>query len=387
MLIIDGARPMLKSLRIQRFRMLDDLTVSSLGRVNLIVGKNNCGKSTVLDALRILARRGNVALLQEMLSEHNEDMNSGPRSEAVVEAGAESPYRNLFHGRAFPLEPDHRIYIGTTDRTNYVAIGHTHFVEETETISDGDEVFERRKRRAVPLSAVGEFQAVLQGLTIETDSSPPRIVPLSTLENRTRPLLIGAREAPVTHVPTQFLPDETLAELWDRIALRPESESVIQGLRIIEPDVEGLAFVKKAVGRYKDRTAVVKLRGNDRPVSLASMGDGMLRVLQLILSMFSASGGIFLVDEFENGLHHSVQTKIWDVIFELAIRLDIQTFATTHSWDCIEAFRDAAIKSRADGVLFRIGRSQRTSEKGRLVATVFSEEELQSVTQSAVEVR
>ena len=69
------------------------------------------------------------------------------------------------------------------------------------------------------------------------------------------------------------------------------------------------------------------------PVPLGSMGDGMLRVLQIILKVFSAQGGFLLIDEFENGLHYSVQEKIWALIFKLAEQLNIQVFATTHSWD------------------------------------------------------
>jgi AAA15 family ATPase/GTPase len=64
----------------------------------------------------------------------------------------------------------------------------------------------------------------------------------------------------------------------------------------------------------------------------------MLRVLQLALKIFPAKGGFLLIDEFENGLHYSVQERIWQLAFEMAQRLDIQVFATSHSWDCVESF-------------------------------------------------
>lgn len=63
---------------------------------------------------------------------------------------------------------------------------------------------------------------------------------------------------------------------------------------------------------------MVKLSGVDRPVPLNSMGDGMLRVLQLALKLFAAKGGFLLIDEFENGLHYSVQEKVWALVFEVA---------------------------------------------------------------------
>jgi AAA15 family ATPase/GTPase len=68
------------------------------------------------------------------------------------------------------------------------------------------------------------------------------------------------------------------------------------------------------------------------------MGDGINRILYIVLSMVNAQNGYLLIDEFENGLHYSVQKKIWSIIFSLAERLNVQVFVTTHSSDCIKAF-------------------------------------------------
>ena len=66
----------------------------------------------------------------------------------------------------------------------------------------------------------------------------------------------------------------------------------------------------------------------------------------------------------------------------------MQVFATTHSWDCIESFTKVAVaRTETDGVLFRLGRSGRTSDQGRVIATVFDEAALQNITQQDVEVR
>jgi len=130
------------------------------------------------------------------------------------------------------------------------------------------------------------------------------------------------------------------------------------------------------------------LQGVDKPVSLNSMGDGMLRLLQLVLKMFPARGGLLLIDEFENGLHYSVQKQVWDLVFELAERLDIQVFATTHSWDCIQTFARAALdRPDIEGVLFRVGKSARKSDAGKTIATVFDEDRLYQITEADIEVR
>jgi AAA15 family ATPase/GTPase len=163
-------------------------------------------------------------------------------------------------------------------------------------------------------------------------------------------------------------------------------------MRIILPEFENIAFVQNDSPRHpmrRDRrSAKVQLSNLPRPVPLNSLGDGMLRLLQLVLKIFPAKGGFLLIDEFENGLHYSVQEKVWALLFEMAQRLNIQVFATTHSWDCIESFTKVAVERKdVDGVLFRVGKSVKTSDKGKVIATVFSGNELATITQANMEVR
>ena len=91
---------------------------------------------------------------------------------------------------------------------------------------------------------------------------------------------------------------------------------------------------------------------------------------------------MLLVDEIENGLHYSVQTEIWRTIFGLAKDLDVQVFATSHSWDCVRAFQEAASESPEEGVLVRLSRR---GEK--VIPTLFTEKELELVTRDHIEVR
>jgi len=100
-------------------------------------------------------------------------------------------------------------------------------------------------------------------------------------------------------------------------------------LQLITPDFMDISFVK-INDHGLTRTAKIRLRGTPHPVPLGSMGDGMLRVLQITLKIFAARGGLLLIDEFENGLHYSVQEKIWNLIFQLAEQLDICCIPCDH---------------------------------------------------------
>lgn len=95
---------MLKNLKIKNFRLLEDFKVSQLGRINLVVGKNNSGKSSVLEALRILAHKGRPQTLTKILASHDEYSNGNKRRQVIRPGERFSIYqfRDFFPGRQFP---------------------------------------------------------------------------------------------------------------------------------------------------------------------------------------------------------------------------------------------------------------------------------------------
>jgi AAA15 family ATPase/GTPase len=92
--------------------------------------------------------------------------------------------------------------------------------------------------------------------------------------------------------------------------------------------------------------------GISEPLPIRSLGDGMQRLLGIALALVNAKDGLLLVDEIENGLHYSIQTDLWRLIFQLAQKLNVQVFATSHSWDCIRSFQQAAQENEQEnGIL------------------------------------
>src|SRR5690349_3410729 len=85
----------LNSLEIRRFRAFKHLSIEKLGRVNLIVGKNNVGKSCLLEALQLYANRAHPTFIWQILEAHDEDTRSLDYDiEEVL-----SIVKYLFHGR------------------------------------------------------------------------------------------------------------------------------------------------------------------------------------------------------------------------------------------------------------------------------------------------
>lgn len=384
---------MLNSLKIKRFRALEDFSVSRLGRVNLMVGKNNAGKSTVLEALQIYAAGGSVSLLETLARQHgewvsHERAHDWPSWEAQQLANRQqdgsAPFVGFFSGRIFPSS-DEGIEIGEDTAENRLHIEHGYYVEwQTPIHDEADGVVSHYRRVSKDKAAETASQSIaLQPALFIKKGARQCITDLNGRRIRS-----GAIETlPCACIPSGFVSMDDMANEWDNIALTDGQEVVKSALQLITPDFMDISFVK-INDHGLTRTAKIRLRGTPYPVPLGSMGDGMLRVLQITLKIFAARGGLLLIDEFENGLHYSVQEKIWTLIFQLAEQLDIQVFATTHSWDCIESFAKVAVAQQgSEGVLFRLGRSARASDHGKVIATVFDEAQLQHITQADVEVR
>jgi len=182
-------------------------------------------------------------------------------------------------------------------------------------------------------------------------------------------------------------PTRTQIALWrDRSIIEGKKQYVLRALNLIAPNVEDIDLVSgtsvEPRTRDSERIPVVKLRGIEEFIALRSLGDGMIRMFTLALALVNARDGILLVDEIENGLHYSVQEKMWRLIMQIAREINAQVFATTHSKDCVDAFSTVTRSHPEEGVLIRLG--QKNSE---IVASIFDEEELEAVTDQDIEVR
>ena len=93
-----------------------------------------------------------------------------------------------------------------------------------------------------------------------------------------------------------------------------------------------------------------------------------------------------IVDEIENGFHHSVMQSVWDGIAEFAHEFDVQIFATTHSWECARAAQQAfSINEMIDD--FRYHRVDRRLDTGEIFVQTYSAEALEASFEIPLEIR
>jgi len=102
----------LEDLEIRQFRCFEYLRIERLGRVNLIVGKNNTGKSSLLEALRLYASVGSTGVLWDILAARDED-KQGYIEKLKDKIPDVLALLSLFHGRKRLSEINSPVEIGT----------------------------------------------------------------------------------------------------------------------------------------------------------------------------------------------------------------------------------------------------------------------------------
>lgn len=172
---------------------------------------------------------------------------------------------------------------------------------------------------------------------------------------------------------------QTTATRFGQLQLMGNDDQVLRFIRPLEPRLNRLVAITikntSIIHAYVD--------GVQRPMPVQLLGEGLNRMLSLALSMNEARGGLLLVDEIENGLHHSVQQEMFSVLSDLAQLFDVQVFATTHSDECIRAAHRALVgRAQQEFAYYRL---DRINEDVRVVS--FDEEMLETAIAHGMNIR
>ena len=306
---------MLDHLHIQNYRLFKDLKIDKLGQVNLIAGKNNTGKTALLEALRIWKSKGDYSVFSNILSMRNQ----------YDDSDALKSFSSLFND--FNYENLIQIYY-PADFVNF-------------------------KIESIDNKYINEF-------FLQTEKGVHKVG--SILGNSEFP----RDELIYLHFLQKFYPYENLI---DKLDVEKEDE-IIKILNIIEPKIRDFR------PSLKDKQPLVRVQGKKDRLPLKFFGDGANRIFIIALALVNAKNNILIIDEFEVGLHHSVQEQLWDIIFKYAKEWNIQVFVTTHSQDTVKAFAEVWNQSEENIKMGNYFRLQRSRENPELIEPIYYDNEM-----------
>ena len=313
---------MLERLHIKNFRALRDLEMSGLARINLIGGRNNSGKTSLLEALFLLSAAGNPrALLNTNLI----------RSDGAWDrSGDAAPWRELFNG----LDEEATIEIAVT----HMALGALTLSIATEWPTTSQVSIGSEKRPSPRDSSSAVRLSPELALRYSHEGKDAVTTHLHSAGNQAR--TEGAAKYPVfdaaillSRAPTDQ--GELANRLGELTRLRRD-HLLLDALRVVEPRLQS---IKALPGR--DEPVIWCDIGLPELAPLSLIGEGMINLTEIVLSIEDAAGGVVLVDEIENGFHHSILPDVWKVLDRATQQSGTQIFATTHSYECFEAAQKA----------------------------------------------
>jgi energy-coupling factor transporter ATP-binding protein EcfA2 len=317
--------PHWKSIHIERFRRLENLRLDDLGAVNLLVGKNNSGKTSVLEALAIASHPTSATQWIDVGRERELKSARTPLLEVLGWFFPhDRPRENGYDGTAAL----HMTLMGggSVDiRAEYKEFRQVEMTPESEEVSDfvDDEPSEYAATLKIwlkndPRRTLLEETPVIHefsGKSFKEVGTGARLVPcqwVTPVSHRTsRQLLAGI--------------DQILEE-----RMKPE---VIRLLQLLAPDVEDIE-----IRSPQGRGAVIHLyHCKIGHVPLAVEGDGMRRALAFASACVQARGGVLLLDEVETALHPEALSGVFRFLVEMCRAARVQLFVSTHSLEAVDA--------------------------------------------------
>ncbi|MBM3497902.1 MAG: hypothetical protein FJX74_04445 [Armatimonadetes bacterium] len=281
---------MYTSLEIKGFRCFKHLSIPKLARLNLIGGKNNTGKTALLEGVRVL---GGVAW-----------------DPAAV-------LGDLYYPRGF-------------GEGEVAALGASALAA---SLPEGAPIAFAGQASPVGWPASVTLSRTPGGpwdLGIEVDGHLHAAVQFGPLMGHHEEEAPGCR---IILVPSRDrFTKARMSRLFGGLQKRRKTDLVLNALKRLEPAVEAVQMIM--IG---DEPVLHLDLGGPELLPAPLVGEGMNRVCEIVLAEVAAARGILLVDEIENGLHYSVMADVWRTVADTAVDLDVQVFATTHSHECVEA--------------------------------------------------
>lgn len=358
---------MVQSVSFRNFRGFQHLELPDLAPITLLSGKNNTGKSTVLEGIFLLADHSDSMCFEKICNFRSlpvipdfdilwkplfHQMNADEPVQIFARLEHDT---ELIYYREDSYSPQLQDFKGMTpDVMN-------RFMSSAQS---GYTLGFRLTQKELSYTETGHFVAAPDGIAVNINTSIPNdqkvAMPFTQMINSK----IAAFYSPV--------------ELFGKLELKGRKSEILGILKKMDPAISDIT----AITTNGQTQLYGNMGGKLLPIRLA--GDGMNRLLIIMLSIMENPNSIFLVDEIENGFHYSMFPMIWECIAHAAQKSNCQVIATTHSYECVAAAVEGIEKAdmKDDFCFFRLAQ-----EKNGPRAYRFSSDVIRTALDSEMEVR
>ena len=314
---------LLSKLAVEGFRGIHDLEIDHLSQVNLIVGDNNCGKTSLLEAIQFLRSSRSLANIYRIARQRENTFLVSTNSiyDNIIcmfpkcERGLEIKLSAIYDGSMISFDllgKESRELLDLNELNKWVYQGLAkEFAEvnnETETdVLECQSIYMVNGQSTNETFRINRFSRIT-GTPIHQDERI-KITYVSPFEH-----LKGSRI-------NQIIKDDSY------------TKNCIGALQLFDPDIEDMMIFKSDVGNWSVEYLKHKRLGN---MPLSTYGDGIKKVLVLANAIVGAANGILLIDEIETAIHKKYYDDIFRFIVKACGAFNVQAFITTHSIEAID---------------------------------------------------
>ncbi|MDE0204599.1 MAG: AAA family ATPase [Candidatus Tectomicrobia bacterium] len=336
-----------------RYRGIAGLSLKNLSRANLITGENGVGKTALIEALWLFTGRRNPGLLWNT----NVQRSSHPVIDPVAEL-SDGPIELV--GSENGKEDSWKIEFEAVERVERVP-------------------FDDSDTESPPIAIAGRLHSWIGDELIDEGPRSMRDSPNGAVLYGTPSLREKKGNCIIEGTSWQLvMPDEFLQRYSDMVR-EGRKRALTEATNLILPGIQDIEILTDKSGKsYLSANTVTNVQ-----LPLQALGGGVVRLFRLYLNFFTARRGMVLVDELENGMHHSVLRDLWGLVRSAMHEWDVQFVATTHSAECIEAAM-AVFESEPDDLsIHKLYRD----ESGGVKAVTFAGETLEGARDLDLEIR
>ena len=357
---------MLKNLDIENFRGIKSLKIKDMRRIVLLSGKNNVGKSSILEA---------IFFIMDHLSPDSFNRMNSFRGMSIF-ANDPSAWEPLF----YQMNPGHDIQIRLERRADTLALRYSK-----------DDSYIPAQSNELPQNIASSFRSSAQrsytlrfDFNIQGSDEYSETGHFSISENGLLRELADKKQGEqllqLTY--TIFLnnglvrSDRSVPDRMGRAEMDGRKGEVIDCLKLIDSSVSDIVTLSvNGIPQLFVRTA-------DGLLPVQFSGDGINKLLQIVLSIMDARDGIVLIDEVDTGFHYSMYPALWEIISRISKDCNCQVVATTHSYENILAAVEGIKDCAEDFAYYRLGYDDRELKSYR-----YNYDLLKSAFRSNMEIR
>ena len=363
---------MFTKLSIKNLRCFDDFVLDALAPLTLVSGRNNAGKTTLLEGVFLLLNHSDVSAFQAVSGWRGMECHASVNQGISFRLNPSYLWETLFTN----IDMERELSISVTDHASVTR----------RLLMAKDEQFPTstflEQSQVQPMLQPAKGSYALR-LTLQDGSGQDEIGRLVLTQGGAA--LSGEvvqhrsmKPVGIYLGPNRYLPQQAVAEWFSKVELRNEKQRLVRSLRHLCEEIEDIFTVwhDGAVGIFS------RMR-NGVPLPIRAVGDGVNRLFHYLSVMIANPGGVFLFDEIDSGFHHSFYRKAWELVSMVAVETDSQVIATTHSYECIKAAVEGTSQHSPGKLTYvRLGK-----EGEKIVPYSFSEADLAYALEQEMEVR